>query len=97
MERRTIIKIKELHQAKCKDLINPKEEDDSTHSKDMIGNQKYFVKEFLVKSRKQPREGDKMMMGSIIKDLIMNKEEHKIQNEYEKKDSWGFKEVDEFL
>ena len=36
-------------------------------------------------------------MGPIIKDLIINQEEHKVHNEYEKQDSWGFKEADEFF
>ena len=36
-------------------------------------------------------------MGPIIKDLIINKEEHTIQNEYEKQDNWGFKALDEFF
>jgi hypothetical protein len=63
----------------------------------VAANQSYFVKEFLVKSKKQPRKSDKMMMGPIIKDLLINKEEHTIQTEYEKWDNWGFKEEDEFF
>jgi hypothetical protein len=49
------------------------------------------------KSRKRPRKSDELMMGPIIKDIIINKEEHRIHNEYEKLDSWGFKAIDEFF
>lgn len=84
MERKIIVQRKELQPTECRDLIQPNEDNHSTHSKGIAVNQKNYVKEILVKSRKQPRERDEMIMGHIIKYLIINQEEHKIHNENER-------------
>ena len=74
MERKTAIQSKEMQPTKCKDLIQPKEEESSINSKGAPTNQKYFLREILVKSRTRPRESDEKLMGPIIKDLIINQE-----------------------
>ena len=89
--------MQELQSVEFIDLIQPKDEEDSSDSEKVTENQKqgFYVKKFFVKPRKMSRKNNKVRMNPIIKDLIINNEEDANKVKYEKKDSWGFQLADD--
>ena len=90
--------MEELQLVEFIDLIQPKDEEDSSDSEEATKNQtqRFYVKKFFVKPRKMSREKEKVQMNPIIKDLIINKEENVVEVKYGKQDSWGFQSADDY-
>ena len=92
-------RVQQLHPVEFTDLIQPKDEEDSSDGEEATKNQrqKFYVKKLFVKPKKMSRENDEVRMNPIIKDLIINKEEDATELKYEEQDSWGFQSADDFF
>lgn len=89
-------KMKKFQPIEYVDLIPLKKEKDLTDREDESENQRleFYVKRSRVKSNRFLEDNDQIQENTIIKDLIINKEED-IAND--KQDSWVFEAADSFF
>ena len=80
-------RVQELQLVEFTDLIQLKDEKDSSDSEEATKNwrQRFYVNKLCVKSRKMLRDNDQVQMNPIITDLIINQEENVAKVKYEKK------------
>lgn len=81
------------------DLMEPEKERISSNNKEIEGSQRQMGY-FKVKPRKKTRISNKALMNPYIKDLVINKEEYTIENEWGKQVNeeviWGFHSTYDF-
>ena len=91
--------MQELQLVEYFDLIQPKEEKDSSDNEEATKNQKhkFFVKILRVKSRKFPKDNNQIQITPIIKDLIINKEEDAVEFKDDSQENKGFQSAYNFF